>query len=399
MKKTILYTGGFKLPDGNAAAQRVLSNAKVLDKLSYNVVFLGTSDQQLSKKVIDTHEIISGFSSYKETYPSNLMQWLSYLTSLKKIRKIINEIGVGNLEAIIAYNYPAIALYCLNIFCSKNNIKLFSDCTEWAVEPLNNSIRAILKNFDTYVRMELVNPRLDGLIAISNYLFEFYSKKMKNVVYIPPLVDITDNKWQLDYQEDKINLNLVYAGSPGNGAKDRIDMVINALSKIKLVIKRDFKLTIVGLTKEKYFLSFKTSNLPDNIENDVIFKGRLTHINSIKEVQKADFSIFFRDNNLVTNAGFPTKFVESITCGTPVLTNKSSNVQDYLKDGKLGIIINIESEQKLMESLIKVFSLPNVQINEMKQFCLNSKVFDYLNYIEDFEILLSKINFNEKNLN
>lgn len=40
-KGTILYIGGFELPDKNAAAQRVVANAKALRDLNYNVVFIG----------------------------------------------------------------------------------------------------------------------------------------------------------------------------------------------------------------------------------------------------------------------------------------------------------------------------------------------------------------------
>lgn len=38
-KGTILYVGGFELPDKNAAAHRVLSNAKIFRELGYNVFF------------------------------------------------------------------------------------------------------------------------------------------------------------------------------------------------------------------------------------------------------------------------------------------------------------------------------------------------------------------------
>ena len=41
-EKTILYIGGFELPDKNAAAHRVLSNAKLFKLLGYNTVFIGT---------------------------------------------------------------------------------------------------------------------------------------------------------------------------------------------------------------------------------------------------------------------------------------------------------------------------------------------------------------------
>ena len=40
MVDTVLYIGGFELPDRNAAAQRVFGIANALRKLGYNVVFL-----------------------------------------------------------------------------------------------------------------------------------------------------------------------------------------------------------------------------------------------------------------------------------------------------------------------------------------------------------------------
>ncbi|MCK9163882.1 MAG: hypothetical protein M0O93_06000 [Bacteroidales bacterium] len=41
VNKTILYIGGFELPDKNAAAQRVISNGKILRDLGFNVVYIG----------------------------------------------------------------------------------------------------------------------------------------------------------------------------------------------------------------------------------------------------------------------------------------------------------------------------------------------------------------------
>ena len=41
MNKAILYTGAFRFPIGDAAAPRVLNNAKILRELGYDVVFIG----------------------------------------------------------------------------------------------------------------------------------------------------------------------------------------------------------------------------------------------------------------------------------------------------------------------------------------------------------------------
>ena len=37
-KETVLYIGGFQLPEKNAAALRVVANAKILRELGYRVV-------------------------------------------------------------------------------------------------------------------------------------------------------------------------------------------------------------------------------------------------------------------------------------------------------------------------------------------------------------------------
>ena len=43
LRKTILYIGGFELPDKNAAAHRVVANGKALRELGYSVVFFDSN--------------------------------------------------------------------------------------------------------------------------------------------------------------------------------------------------------------------------------------------------------------------------------------------------------------------------------------------------------------------
>lgn len=42
-KKVIIYIGGFELPDKNAAANRVMNNAKIMRDIGYHVVLVGVS--------------------------------------------------------------------------------------------------------------------------------------------------------------------------------------------------------------------------------------------------------------------------------------------------------------------------------------------------------------------
>ena len=125
------------------------------------------------------------------------------------------------------------------------------------------------------------------------------------------------------------------------------------------------------------------------LKDSVNFYGRVSHSRSVELLKNSDFSIFIRDENIVTKAGFPTKFVESITCGIPVLTNKNSNIEDYLVEGVNGFIVSTENNKRIQDSIEKAILLSPEELYEMKMNCKNSHVFDYHNYLNDFKYLLS----------
>ena len=68
---------------------------------------------------------------------------------------------------------------------------------------------------------------MDGVIAISRYLYEYYNDRV-NTIQIPPLVDIQEEKWN---SLEKINSEVtkfVYAGVPSS-QKERIDILVDAI--------------------------------------------------------------------------------------------------------------------------------------------------------------------------
>ena len=65
MSKYILYLVGFELPDKNAAAQRVMANAKLLREMEFDVSFIG-----ISKDIDNSPHILEGFASNPVPYPS-----------------------------------------------------------------------------------------------------------------------------------------------------------------------------------------------------------------------------------------------------------------------------------------------------------------------------------------
>jgi len=386
MQKTVLYIGGFELPDKNAAAQRVIANAKILKSLGYIVVFISVDKTMENEEpIMNTISFFEGFTYFRIKYPKSFYEWLNYLVSIKSII----DLQFINPSILIAYNYPAFALMRLKKYCNNKNICILADCTEW-YEAIGNIVFKVIKGLDVYLRMQIIHPKLDGLIVISDYLYDFYKAKIKNLLLLPPLVDLEQNKWTLNSNKNN-KIVLVYAGSIGNGGKDRLDLIIRILSEIKKSSPLAFIFNIVGLSKTEYLKLFGNETLPLNIDEFVSFKGRLSHVETLKEIVNSDYQLFVRDPNLTNKAGFPTKYVESISCGIPVLTNSSDSIKNYFISGKTGFSLDLSSDDHLKNSLLKAMSLDKEQIHEMKAYCKSSLLFSITHFVSPFKEFLSKM--------
>jgi glycosyltransferase involved in cell wall biosynthesis len=388
-QKQVLYIGGFELPDKNAAAQRVIANGKVFRDLGYSVYYLSPSRTiDNTRELNNTKAVFDGFTYYQVKYPARAIDWLLYLISINDVRKAISLLQ--NIKLIVAYNYPAVALLRLKKLCKTRGISLIADCTEWYM-PQGNIFIKMAKSTDTFLRMRFVQPQLDGVIAISRYLYDFYNDRMKNVIQLPPLVDLTSEKWAGVLQYEGAVIRLVYAGSPGTGTKDRIDVIIAALNIVRKEIKNELLLNVIGLTKQQYLNNFSKQPTIQDIDKFVSFKGRLPHRDALNYVKNADYMIFVRDNNLANTAGFPTKFVEAFSCGTPILANVSSNLSDYLKNGEMGFVLDVANENSLVNSLKGPLQLSRLEINKIKSNVRNSQLFDYRSYLLPVNCFLDSV--------
>jgi len=388
-KGTILYVGGFELPDKNAAAHRVLSNGKILRELGYNVVFIDIDKLQKSNiNVLETKKIIQGFECWSRFYPKSNNEWFKYLTNIESIKVICNQ--YNDVKAIIAYNFQAMALLRLRKYCCNQKIKIIGDCSEWYSVKDFNVVFKIIKGFDSFLRMRIVQKQLDGLIVISKYLENYY-RHCHNVVRIPPLVDLNEDKWNIKPNEFTDNkTRFVYSGDLSNKNKDKINFLIEVLYELKDY--ESYIFTVVGITAEQYIEDYKNhEQLLDCLGNKVQFYGRLTHNDSIQHLKQSDFSIFIREKSRLTKAGFPTKFVESINCGIPVITTNSSDLEDYIIEGNNGFIVATNDKKDLDLTLRKISEMSSEEIKIMKRNCFDSKVFDYKNYVTKMKDFLNNI--------
>jgi glycosyltransferase involved in cell wall biosynthesis len=384
---TILYVGGFELPDKNAAAHRVLSNGKIFRELGYKVVYIDV-DKSLpyDTDILTTFKEVQGFDCWSIPYPNSQIEWLKYLSNIDFMRVMIDK--YQDIKIVAAYNYPAWALRNLRKYCSERNIKIIGDCTEWYSTKGTTLVFKLIKGLDSFFRMRVVQKQLDGLIVISRYLEEYY-KDCENVVRIPPLVDINEEKWKLTIKEPQKSDNqtslirMVYSGNPGRN-KDKTNTIVEMF--YTMIRYENYHLKIIGITQDQYVQDYPHHiKLLESMKGRIEFLGEVTHSQSLNYLKESDFSIFIRDDNRLTKAGFPTKFVESISCGIPVITTLTSDLHDYLLDGENGFII--EDPKNISNDFSRILEIDCETIERMKDYCARNNPFHYRYHIERMEKL------------
>lgn len=362
--KKILYIGGFEMPDKNAAAQRVMANALLLREMGFEVIFIGPTKDRANAVTK-----ANGFKCEYVDYPTNTRNWLKYITTFVPTDKILKH----KPDYVVLYNFPSVASLKILKVCHKYGIKVYHDLTEWEGSR-GWSFREIIRKMDINLRMRYCMKKMDGVIAISRYLYDWYSPHTKCIM-IPPTVDLTSPKWNRERElTTGKSIELVYAGTGGFGMKDKLDVIIENLQLFPTI-----HLTVIGMTKKHYEEGY--GPLPIGCTN-VTFRGRIPHMDAVKAVQDADFQMLIRDDTLKTRAGFPTKFVESISCCTPLIATLTSNIDDYIKDGYLGYVV--DEKHSLRDVFTCLIAMDRADFIKMKQQCREFVGFDYHNFKGEF---------------
>ena len=380
-KGTIVYIGGFEMPDKNAAANRVLNNARVFATIGYKVVFCGI-DHFIQQNACKP-DIFDGFESWPVKYPTSTKEWIKEQVSFAYIKSVLDK--YEDIKFVIGYNMHALPLRNLENWCLKRKIKVLIDATEWYPNKFSLKPAKFIRWIDTNLVMRWYQKKVDGVMAISSLLAEYYKRVVKNVIIVPPLVDLKEEKWkQKNLQRDNL-VEFTYTGRAGNGkdiVKDKIDLVINALSEIPYVY--NYKFTVVGMTEDDCIAMFP--NIKDTIiqlNGKIQFLGRVSHNESIENLMKSDYCIFLREINRQNMAGFPTKFVECLSAGIGFIVNNVSDLGKYfpLDDG---ILLDNLTEKVVVEAMIDC--IEKGKVNHAK-----STVFYYKNYIQIIEEWLNNI--------
>ena len=372
MNGTIIYWGNFELPDKNASANRVVSNGKIFTKLGYRVVFLGS--RAASNYFGGVQKTAFDENMFEECYPASTKLWLKYVFDISTIQSLIDRFS--DVKLVIAYNIPYSKFSNLKKYLYKKGIPVAYDCTEWNDLTDGNVLKRVYKKLDLFQIKHFLDKKADGLIVISKRMEQYY--KNKNMVRIPPLIDIEDDIWHQPMPNNSDRFEFCFAGTISN--KEALDRIIKAFNQLKI---NNCYLRIIGLTKQDIQKMYP--DLGEAVNNShLIFMGQLHHEETVKYVQNCDCYVFLRYDNPRNQAGFPTKFVEAFSCGVLIITTNVSDVAPYMRKKEDGIIVDSISYESIEHAMTEITRY-SFETKEGK------RDFDFNHYSDDVHLWINKI--------
>ncbi len=382
-KKLVVYVGPYSFPNGGAAARRIYGNCVSLKKAGYDVI---VTSGQVSQKKTDEYNGIQVVSLSERLYEKlpTVLKHLMYFNAGKKTIEWLDSLNVKP-AAIILYSGYSPYLIKLIPWCKRNKVKIIFDAVEWYDSPsvFHYFISPYYLNIE--LAMRWLNKKCDSLIVISDYLKDYYDGTVDCLVKIPPTVNCESIEARLNHERSTV-IKLVYAGNPGK--KDSLALIIQAVQKAYKK-GRKVQLHVAGVTRADLERYLNKSACTQEILDDFLFcHGVLSHDDALELVRTADYSLVIRPLIRSVKAGFPTKFVESLAVGTPVIANITSDLDYYLKDGFNGFVCSdcsLESIENVINKTFKVVDYAEMRANARETA---EKYFDVSRYQSCFKEII-----------
>lgn len=330
----VAYVGPFMFPD-TAAGKRVLGNAVALSTTN-NKVYV------VSPKSDSASEVLPKFESQgiwhvpiepiHEKNSNGISRFFELVSMAVRTRRWITSQS-SQPKAIIIYSGYLPYLLILTRWARHRNVPVIFDAVEWYAP--TSSVRFLLSPYHLMIdfTIRVLIPRLDGVIAISNALREYFQGRGVPTVVVPPTLSTNDVSCSSTPMK-RAPTEFVYAGHPGN--KDLLDTIIEAFVEldptgdvVRLHVAGPSEEDVRALPSLKRWTGVAS---PGSIQPH----GYLTSSDTFALVRYCDYSVLLRSRTRVSRHGFATKFVESFAVGTPVVANRTGDLRKHLKDSKNG---------------------------------------------------------------
>jgi len=389
-KGRIVYVGPMSFPSGGAAARRILGNALSLKSAGYEVLIGSGQLPQKQTNYADEFQGISIHSIGERTAEDKpvLIKHLTYALMGKKTVKWLSYLN-PKPTAVILYSGDLPYLIRLIPWCRKNSITLICESADW-YDPGNmpgGRFSPYRINFE--ITMRYLHPHVKNIIVVSSFLENYYKLLGCDTICIPPTIDTLTFQTQVKTLKGSL-ITIGYTGTPSK--KDLFDNYLEALLRVD-PMGEQFRFNVAGLSDDEIlnFPAIKRRNMKE-LPKLINCIGKVDHTKAIKLIGDSDFSILLRYPKRYAHAGFPTKVVESMAMGTPVICNLTSDLPKYILDGVSGIVCQDHQVKSLVNALSRIKALSSVEYANMGLVARKIAVesFDFRNYVALLDNFIQK---------
>lgn len=211
------------------------------------------------------------------------------------------------------------------------------------------------KCFQSWISQAFILPLYDGHVAISENLFILGNKKKSQkakIIKVPILIDSSNKKIAFEYSHRR---PYIFHGGTLTESKDAIISTMKAFVIVNKKLRKKIDFILAGPTSSD--LNELRTIIKDNqLEDNVIFLGQLTHDEVIKYQKGATLSILNKKDTIQNQYGFSTKLGDILLAGTPLITTNIGEANNWLVDGESAYITETNNIQLLAEKILEAFS-------------------------------------------
>jgi glycosyltransferase involved in cell wall biosynthesis len=227
--------------------------------------------------------------------------------------------------------------------------------------------RRLLTFVDWETQLRILNKRSDRIIVVSSLLEQYYRKSGCDVMRVPPLIDAQAERWRVRPIRANAGdgLTLLYTGS---WSRDRLDIVLKALLRLRRD-GHDVVLEFLGSGPNELRKNPKLQRLvlqapPGSFR----FHGWVPFQHVLPITASVDFGVLLRNVAKWSSACFPSRVAELQALGVPMLCNFTSDLREYLEDGKNALIVPELSVNAFETTVKRALAMTRSERDELKRY-------------------------------
>ena len=353
-------------PIGMAGANRIISYGKGLSENNVSVKVICLKSHERLKNGITNNKIVGEHEGIKYVNAcGTILRGKSFIKRRMLVFKgAINAFHIifkerKQIDAMLLYATDLGYILYFFLVSKILSILYINERSEFPIVLILNK-RSFFKKIYAKFYVSFAYKLFDAIFVMTGQLKSYYQRRIRKdakLLQVPMTVE--PKRFEGTFKKIFDNPYIAYCGSL-TGNKDGVPILINAFRLIAYKYK-EIKLVIIGDSNDvRDLVVLKELTRKLNIENRVVFTGRILRDKIPEYLCKATILALARPSSLQSTGGFPSKLGEYLSTGKPVVVTKVGEIPDYLKDGENGFLSDPDSAEAFAEKLDYVLSHPDL---------------------------------------